>query len=81
MATEVLELFICDTVLSVSCSLVVIYWEMADLLALLYVMFSCVFVTLPCYDLCQVWYLIESSPDFCLLPYFNWSSGFRGEDV
>ena len=31
------------TVLSVSCSLVVTCWENADLLALLYVMFSCIF--------------------------------------
>ena len=34
--------------LSVHCSLIVTYWERANLLALLYVMFSCVFVTFPC---------------------------------
>ena len=54
--------------LSVLCSLVDTCWEMADLLALLYVMFSCVFVTFPYGILDQVWYLIESIPDLCLLP-------------
>ena len=36
--------FVCHTILSVPCSLVVTYWERADLLALLYVMF---FVFMP----------------------------------
>ena len=45
-------------------------WERADLLALLYRMFSCVFVTFPYGILGQVWYLIESIPDLCLLPYY-----------
>ena len=53
-------------VLSVHCSLVAICWERAGLLALLYVMFSCVIVTFPCVVLGQVWYLIVSIPDFCL---------------
>ena len=43
---------------------------MSNLLTLLYVMFSCVFVTFPCGVLGQVWYLIVSIPDLCLLPYF-----------
>ena len=30
------------------------------------------FVTFPCGVLCQVWYLIVSSPDRCLLPYFKY---------
>ena len=47
-----------------------ICWDMADLLALLYVMLSCVFVTFPYGDLGQVWYLIVSIPNICLLPYF-----------
>ena len=34
--------FVCHTVFSVHCSHVVTWWEMADLLALLYMMFSCV---------------------------------------
>ena len=50
-------------VLSVSCSIVVTCWERADFLALLYVMFSCVFVIFPYGILGQVWYLIVSIPD------------------
>ena len=34
-------------------------------------MFSCVFVTFPCGVLGQVWYLIVSIPDLCLLTYFD----------
>ena len=63
-------LCVCRTVLSVPCSLLVTYWERADLLALLYVMFSCVFVTFPYGVLGQIWYLIVSIPDLCLLSYF-----------
>ena len=37
------------------------------LLALLYVIFSCVILTFPCVVLGQVWNLIVSIPDFCLL--------------
>ena len=47
-------------VLPVPCICVVICWEKADLLALLCVMFSCVFVTFPYGVLGQVWYLIVS---------------------
>ena len=42
------------------------------LLALLCVMFSCGFVTLPCGVLGQVWYLIVLIPDLYLLPCYNW---------
>ena len=45
--------------------------ERANILALLYVMFSCVFVTFICGVLGQVWYLIVSIPYLCLLPYFD----------
>ena len=41
-----MEIVICvclSSVWSVPCSLVVTYWEMTDLSAVLYVMFSCVF--------------------------------------
>ena len=55
----------------VPCSLMVTCWEWADLLALLCVMFSWVFVTFPYGVLGQVWYLIVLIPDLCLLPYFN----------
>ena len=64
-------------VLSVHCSLVATCWERAGLLALLYVMFSCVIVTFSCVVLGQVWYLIVSIPDFYLLLnyiYHEWAS-------
>ena len=65
-------------------------WERANLLALLYVMFSCVFVTLPCGVLGQVWFLVVSIPIFAfllllfclfilLLPYFDCTSKIRVE--
>ena len=60
----------CYAFLSVHCSLVVTCWERANLLALLYVMFSCVFVIFPCCVLGQVWYFIVSIPDLCLFTYF-----------
>ena len=53
---------VCNAFLSVQCSLVV------NLLALLCVMFICLFVTVLCGVLGQVWYLIVSIPDLCLLP-------------
>ena len=62
---------VCHSVLNVYCSLVATCWEGANLLAVLYVMFSCVFVTFPCGVLGQVWYLIVSIPDLCLLPYYE----------
>ena len=46
-------------------------WERADFLALLCMKFSCVFVTFPYGILGQVWYLIVSIPDLCLLPYHS----------
>ena len=58
--------------MSVSCSLVVTCSERAVLLALLYVMFSCVFVTLRFGELGQVWYLIVSISDLCLLSYLGY---------
>ena len=54
-----------------SCSLVVTCWEGADLLALLYVMFYCVFVTFPCGVLGQVCCLIALITYLCLLSYFH----------
>ena len=47
---------------------VVTCWERADLLALVRGVF-CEFVTFPCGVLGQVWYLIVSIPDLCLLTY------------
>ena len=62
---------VCHVVLSVHCCLVVTCWERATLLALLYVMFSYVFVTFLCSVLGQVGHLIVSIPDLCLLAYFE----------
>ena len=75
---------VCLSYFAVPCGLVVVCWGEggADLLALLYVMFSCVFVTFPCCVLGQVYmkYLNVSIPDLCLLPYFDldrWVAGSR----
>ena len=62
---------VCRVFLSIHCSLVVTCWERAELLDLLYVMFYCVFVTFPCGILGQVWCMIASNPDICLLSYFQ----------
>ena len=61
---------VCHAVLSVHCSLVVTCWERANLLALFCVMFSCVSAAFPRGVLGQMWYLIVSIPDICLLSYF-----------
>ena len=58
-----LFVFVYYTVLPVPCSLMVTCWESADLLALLYVMFSWVFVTFQYGVLGQVWCLIVLIPD------------------
>ena len=57
--------------MSVSSRLEVTCCERTDLLALLYVMFPCVFVTFPYRVLGQVGYLIVSIPDIYILPYFE----------
>ena len=46
-------------------------WERGDILSLLFVMFSCVFVTFLNGVLGQICYLIVSIHDLCLLPYFG----------
>ena len=38
---------------------------------LFFVMFNCVFVTFPCGNLGQMWFLIVSIPDLCYLSYFH----------
>ena len=55
---------------SVHCCLVVNRWERADLLALVGDVY-CIFLTFPCGILGQVWYLIVSFTDLCILSYFN----------
>ena len=62
---------VCYAFLSVHYSLVVTCWKRVNLLALLYVIFSCVFVTFLCGVLGQVWYLIVSIPHLYLLTYFT----------
>ena len=57
---------VCHAFASVHCNLVVTCLERADLMALV----CDVFVTFPCFILCQVWYLIVSIPDLCRLSYF-----------
>ena len=56
----------------VDISFVITCWERAYLLALLCVVFSCVFVTFPYGVVDQVWYLIVSIPDRCILAFFKW---------
>ena len=63
---------VCHTGMFNLYSLVVTCWERADLLALLYVIFSCVFVTFPNGVLCRVWYLIVSICDIYLLSYLEY---------
>ena len=60
---------ICYVFLSVHCSLVLTHWERADLLALWYVTFYCDFVIFLCGVLSQVWCLVISIPDLCILSY------------
>ena len=53
---------------AIHCSLVITCWERADLLALLCVVYPCVYVVFPNGVPGQVWYLIVSIPYICLLP-------------
>ena len=62
-------LFVYHTVVSIPCNLVVTYWERADLLAIVYLVFLLCCVTFLHSVLNQAWYLIVSIPDLCLL-YF-----------
>ena len=75
----VLSVCLCHTVVSVPRSFVVTCCEMADLLALFCLLFSCVFVTFPYGTLGQVWYLIVSIPDLCLLPCFVYNTQATSE--
>ena len=64
-------LFVVCSCLFIGHSLVVTCLERAGLLALLCVMFYCVFVTFACDVLGQVWCLIVPISDLCLLSYFR----------
>ena len=61
---------VCQVFLSVRCSLVFTCWERTDLLALLCVMFYCDFAHFKCGVLGQMWCLIVSISDHCLLSNF-----------
>ena len=67
-------------VLSTHCSLAITCWVKFDLLALLFVVFSYVFITLPYGVLGQAWYLIVLIPDFYLPLYLD-SIGLLKLDV
>ena len=70
-------MFALPSVMSVYCSLVVTCWRRADLLAaLLCETFSCAFVTFPYGVLGQMWYLVVSIPNFCLLSFISGSLSF-----
>ena len=60
---------LCYTDWSVPCTLVITCWERVGLLALL--ILPCVVVTFPYGVLGQMWYLIVSIPDLCLLSYLS----------
>ena len=68
----------CGSWLSVPCSLVVTCSKRTDLVALLYVMFSCGFGTFPYGILGQVWCLIVSIPDLRPLSFFQYRSSLNG---
>ena len=61
---RVCRVFVCSLLPVVTCL------EIADLFALLCVMFCCVFVAFPCGILGQAWCLIVLIPDHSLLCYF-----------
>ena len=68
--------FVSHDFVSVHCCLVVTCWERADILDLVGDVYF-IFVTFPCGILGQVWYLIVSFQDLCLLSYlynFKYSS-------
>ena len=78
------DFFCCSCFYCLSCYLVCSCLERAHLLALLYFVFSCVFVSFPCGVLgqvpCQVCYLIVSIIDICLLPYiYSMTPSITGE--
>ena len=58
---------LCYAVLSVSCSLMITCWETANLLSILCVAFSCVSIALTYDARDQVWNLILSISDLCLI--------------
>ena len=66
---------VCHAFASIHCCLVVTCWKRADRLALVGDV-NYIFVSFPCGILGQVWCLIVSFPDLCLLSYFDYQSWF-----
>ena len=65
--------YLCLVFVMLSCLFIAALWSPAGKgLAswLLFAKLNCVFVTLPCGILGQVWYLIVLIPDLCPLSYF-----------
>ena len=59
----------------ISCLVIATLWSPAGkglISWLLFLRFNCVFVTLLCIIMGQVWYLIVSIPDLCRLSYLGW---------
>ena len=64
---------LCLVFVMLSCLFIAALWSPAGKRLtswFLFVMFNCVFVTIPSGILGQVWYLIVSFPDLCHLSYF-----------
>ena len=69
---------VCHAFLSAHCSLVVTCGEIANLMALLCVVFHCVFVPFPCGVLGQLWYLIYR---FLIFAYLLWNNTVLDADL
>ena len=70
--------YLCFVFIMLSCLFIAAMWSPAGkglAFWLLFVMFNCVFVTYPYGILGQLWYLIVSFPDICLLTYLNIQQG------
>ena len=81
----VLHLWIIFVIVTLSCLIIAALWspagKKANLLALLCVMFYCVFITYPCGVLGQVWHLIVSISDLCLLTCFVKDVSGQGQNT
>ena len=75
MGLFVICVCLCNTaIMSVSSILLITCWERADILALLYVMFYCLFVTFSNCVLGQAWYLsVLCLLSFKMIIYFFYS--------
>ena len=62
--------YLCFVFVMFSCLFIAALWSPAGKGLTSWLKFSCVFVTFSCGVLGQVWYMIISIPDLCLLTYF-----------